>query len=46
MTQALVEVAKEIGNAPVDRRLAIDEAAARVITDPENSGSPPRCWPS
>ncbi|MGW0587051.1 ribonucleoside-diphosphate reductase subunit alpha [Streptosporangium sp. NPDC002607] len=46
MTQALAEtaagiaagtVAENAGNAPVDRRLAIDEAAARVITDPENS---------
>ncbi|AWS45036.1 ribonucleoside-diphosphate reductase subunit alpha [Streptosporangium sp. 'caverna'] len=37
MTQTLVDVAKEIGNDPVDRRLAIDEAAARVITDPANS---------
>ena len=32
MTQTLVDVAKEIGNDPVDRRLAIDEAAARVIS--------------
>ncbi|MGV9778717.1 ribonucleoside-diphosphate reductase subunit alpha [Streptosporangium sp. NPDC003464] len=37
MTQTLVDVAKETGNGPVDRRLAIEEAAARVIADPENS---------
>ncbi|MFC7650200.1 ribonucleotide reductase N-terminal alpha domain-containing protein [Streptosporangium lutulentum] len=37
MTQTLVDATKETGNDQVDRRLAIDEAAARVITDPANS---------
>ncbi|MEU4406118.1 ribonucleoside-diphosphate reductase subunit alpha [Streptosporangium sp. NPDC023963] len=39
MTQALAETAAgtTAGTATDDRRLAIDEAAARVITDPENS---------
>jgi ribonucleoside-diphosphate reductase alpha chain len=37
VTQTLVDVAGETGDGPVDRRLAIEEAAARVITDPENS---------
>ncbi|ACZ88994.1 ribonucleoside-diphosphate reductase subunit alpha [Streptosporangium roseum] len=37
MTQTLVDVSKKTGDGPADRRLAIEEAAARVITDPENS---------
>ncbi|MEV8632790.1 ribonucleoside-diphosphate reductase subunit alpha [Streptosporangium sp. NPDC051023] len=37
MTQTLVDAAEETGHERADRRLAIEEAAARVITDPENS---------
>ncbi|MEV7012669.1 ribonucleoside-diphosphate reductase subunit alpha [Streptosporangium sp. NPDC051022] len=37
MTQTLIDVAEESGRERDDRRLAIEEAAARVITDPENS---------
>lgn len=37
MTQTLAEAAGKTGNDPAARRLAIEEAAARVITDPENS---------
>ncbi|MFF5207286.1 ribonucleoside-diphosphate reductase subunit alpha [Streptosporangium sp. NPDC000396] len=37
MTLTLVGDAKEAGSDLADRRLAIEEAAARVITDPENS---------
>ncbi|MFC3984666.1 ribonucleoside-diphosphate reductase subunit alpha [Streptosporangium jomthongense] len=37
MTQTLAEKAEKTGHSPDDRRRAIEEAAARVITDPENS---------
>ncbi|MFJ2029581.1 ribonucleoside-diphosphate reductase subunit alpha [Streptosporangium sp. NPDC087985] len=37
MTQTLADAAGKTGNDPAARRLAIEEAAARVITDPENS---------
>ncbi|GAA4235153.1 ribonucleoside-diphosphate reductase alpha chain [Streptosporangium album] len=37
MTQTLAGAAGKTGNDPAARRLAIEEAAARVITDPENS---------